>query len=53
MNEIKKKQVLSVLNGSLAKESGVYESRIVSMGLGICEIKCIRVNVTGSNLSKS
>jgi hypothetical protein len=53
MNEIKKNQVLSVLNGSLAKESYVFENKIVSMGIGICEIRCMRVNVSGSNLSKS
>lgn len=53
MDEIKKKKVLSILNRNVAPELQVLNNSLVNMGLGTCEIRCLRVNVSGSYLSKS
>jgi hypothetical protein len=54
MNEEKKKRILARLNGNSSIEiSRSINATTVNMGLGICEIKCIRVNVSGSYLSKT
>jgi hypothetical protein len=51
MDEMKKQRVLSVLNSNTAQVANVDE---VSMGLGSCNIKCLRVKVSpGSYLSKA
>jgi len=51
MNEINKNQVLSVLNRNKIQ---VSDHDDICMGLGHCNIKCMRVkNTPGSYLSKS
>jgi len=54
MDEENKKRILARLNGNSSIQlSKASTEPIVNMGLGICEIRCLRVNCPGSYSSKT
>lgn len=54
MDELKKEQVLSLINEGMENniQNKQVDADVVCMGLGCCDIKCLRYNVSTGPISK-